>query len=59
MRILRSGERREWTGWVGFTPANLPYGLLGFSGFLQFFTATFRGDRDEVELTVNSLYAGI
>jgi hypothetical protein len=32
--------------------------LLGFAGFLQFFTATFRGDREEVELAVNVLYPG-
>lgn len=32
--------------------------LLGFGGFLQFFTATFRGDHEEVELAVNSLYPG-
>ena len=38
--------------------ANLQSPLLGFAGFLQFFTATFRGDREEIELTVNSLYPG-
>jgi hypothetical protein len=32
--------------------------LYGFAGFLQFFTAKFEGDREEVELTVNSLYPG-
>jgi hypothetical protein len=32
--------------------------ILGFAGFLQYFTATFIGDREEVELTVNSLYPG-
>jgi hypothetical protein len=28
----------------------------GFAGFFQFFTATFDGDREHVELTVNALY---
>jgi hypothetical protein len=31
------------------------YSILG-GGCLQFFTATFRGDREEVELAVNSFY---
>lgn len=51
-------ERREWLAWVGFTPAPLPYSLLGFAGCLQFFAALFRGDREEVELTINSFYSG-
>jgi hypothetical protein len=32
--------------------------MVGFAGFLQFFTATFHGDREEVELTVNMAYPG-
>jgi hypothetical protein len=51
-------ERREWPAWVGFTSAPLPYPLLGFAGCLQFFTATSRGDLEEVEPTANSLYPG-
>ena len=35
-----------------------PRPLIGFAGFLQFFTATFHGDREQVELTVNALYPG-
>jgi predicted aspartyl protease len=58
LRIARSGEQREWTARVGFTAAPLHQPLLGFPGFLEYFTATFHGDREEVELTVNSLYAG-
>lgn len=58
LRITDGVEYREWPAWVGFTPARLNIPLLGFAGFLQFFTATFRGDREEVELTVNSLYPG-
>jgi hypothetical protein len=57
LRITNGVERREWPAWVGFTPA-IHRPLLGFAGFLQFFTATFRGDREEVELTVNSFYPG-
>jgi hypothetical protein len=58
LRVVGNGERREWTAWVGFTPQPLHRALLGFAGFLQFFTATFHGGREEVELAVNSLYPG-
>ena len=58
LRIAGNGERREWTARIGFTAAPLHQPLLGFAGFLEYFTATFHGDREEVELTVNSLYAG-
>jgi hypothetical protein len=58
LRMTDGKEQREWPAWVGFTPAKLLSPLLGFAGFLQFFTATFRGDREQVELAVNSLYPG-
>lgn len=58
LRIADNFERREWTAWVAFTSTPLPRALLGFGGFLQLYTATFRGDREEVELAVNSLYPG-
>ena len=58
LRITDGKEQREWPAWVGFTPAKLNYPLLGFAGFLQFFTTTFHGDREQVELMVNSLYPG-
>ncbi|MGH7171371.1 MAG: aspartyl protease family protein [Gemmataceae bacterium] len=58
LRITDGVEQREWPAWVGFTPAPLNQPLLGFAGFLQFFTATFHGDREQVELTINSLYPG-
>jgi predicted aspartyl protease len=58
LRMTDGREQREWPAWVGFTPVQLQSPLLGFAGFLQFFTTTFRGDREEVELTVNSFYPG-
>lgn len=58
LRMTDGKEQREWPAWVAFTPAHLQSPLLGFAGFLQFFTATFRGDREVVELTVNSFYPG-
>ena len=58
LHITDGVEQREWPAWVGFTPAPLNHPLLGFASFLQFFTATFHGDREQVELAVNSLYPG-
>jgi hypothetical protein len=50
-------EYHEWPAWVGFVKG-LRRPLLGFGGFLQFFTATFHGDDEFVELAVNRLYPG-
>jgi hypothetical protein len=58
LRLTDGTEFREWCGWIGFTPGPLRRHLLGFAGCLQFFTATYHGDREEVELAVNSLYRG-
>jgi hypothetical protein len=58
LRISDGVEQREWQAWVGFTPLRSPHGLLGFAGFLQFLTATFHGDDEEVQLTVNRNYSG-
>lgn len=58
LRLTDGKERREWPAWVGFTLAPMLYPMLGFAGCLQFFTSVFHGDREEVELTVNSLYPG-
>lgn len=57
-RLTDGRERREWVATIGFTPTRLVYPVLGFAGFLQFFTATFFGDREEVELSVNGSYPG-
>ncbi len=40
------------------SPLPTCFTLVGFAGCLQFFTATFRGDVEEVELAVNRLYRG-
>jgi hypothetical protein len=58
LRITDGQEMREWEAWIGFTPARLRYPILGFAGCLQFFTATFHGDQEEVTLAVNALYSG-
>jgi hypothetical protein len=56
LRVTDGVEFREWPATVGFVAGSPIRPLLGFAGFLQFFTATFHGDREEVELTVNSLF---
>lgn len=58
LRIADNQERREWRAWVSFAPVVRRYALLGYAGFLQYFTATFHGDREGVELTVNGIYPG-
>ena len=58
LRLTDGQEFREWPAIISFTPARLIYPLLGFAGCLRYFWAHFMGDREEVELTVNSLYPG-
>ncbi len=58
LRIADNQEQREWKAEVGFTSARLRQPLLGYAGVLQFFTATFHGDREELELAVNATYPG-
>src|SRR5581483_9260513 len=58
LRMTDGIEFREWSAWVGFTATALKRPILGFAGCLQFFDATFRGEREEVELVTNSHYPG-
>lgn len=58
LRLADANEARERVGWVGFSQAPLWRPLLGHVGVLEFFTATFHGDREIVELTINGKYQG-
>ena len=58
LRIADNNEQREWPAVVAFTPLQNQMPLLGFAGFLQYFTACFHGDLELVELTTNALYPG-
>jgi hypothetical protein len=58
LRITDGTEFRAWPACVGFVGGGSRSALLGHAGFLQYFTTTFYGDREEVELTVNSTYPG-
>jgi hypothetical protein len=51
-------ETYEWTATVGFTAGRLPYALLGYAGFLQFFDAEFRGADRAVILAPNRSFPG-
>jgi hypothetical protein len=58
LQLSDGHEQLEWPAWVAFAPLKMPRALLGFAGCLQFFTAAFLGDLEEVELEPNSLYPG-
>jgi hypothetical protein len=58
LRLTDGREFCEWPALVGFTSAPMRRPLLGFAGCLQFFDATFRGSREEVELVTNPLFTG-
>jgi predicted aspartyl protease len=58
LRLSDGVEVREWPARVGFATAPLKRPLLGFAGFFQFFTATFDGAGEQVELAANALYPG-
>ena len=58
LRIAGSHEQHEWSAVVGFAPLARRTAMLGFAGFLQYFTACFHGDLEFVELTTNALYPG-
>ncbi|MFO0847241.1 MAG: aspartyl protease family protein [Gemmataceae bacterium] len=53
LRLTDGIEYREWPAWVAFTPAR-----LRFAGCLQFFTAAFDGEREQVTLAVTARYPG-
>lgn len=48
----------RWSASVGFSPAPIPYALLGIRGCLQFFDVTFCGKDLAVEFTINSSFHG-
>ena len=58
LRFTDGKEFREWPARVGFTAAPLKRPLLGYAGFLQFFTATFDGAGERVELAANPHHPG-
>src|SRR5262249_10300953 len=58
LRLATATEQREWPATGAFTRSPLRFPLLCFAGVLQYFDAEFRGQREEVELEINSLSPG-
>lgn len=50
LELSSSGIVYRWPAIVGFCSAPLPYPLLGSTGFLQYFNATFHGADQVLEL---------
>lgn len=58
LRVTDGLEACKWEAIVGFIDTPVPWPLLGFAGFLQFFDADLRGSAQEVILTPNSSFPG-
>lgn len=58
LRLSDGTEFREWLALVGFTAARRTRVLFGNAQGLEYFTATFIGDRHEAMLEVNGNYPG-
>jgi len=58
LRLTDGVEFREWPARVGFTSYPLRRALRGYAGALQFFDVTFRGERELIEIDINSKYPG-
>jgi hypothetical protein len=53
-----TGATWRWPAVVGFSPAPMPYPILGNCGCLQFFDPTFRGEDRMLEIEANRSYPG-
>ena len=58
LRITDGQETYQWPTLVAFAPIALRRALLGYTGFLQFFDADFRGADCEGTLTPNRSFPG-
>jgi hypothetical protein len=58
LRLSDGTEHAEWSALVGFAPIHMRRGLLGRTGFHQFFDVTYRGEAREVVLTPNGSLGG-
>jgi hypothetical protein len=57
LELAQGAERYRWSSTVAFLESdelNDEVSLLGFLGFLEFFTATFDSESYEINLTANS-----
>ena len=58
LQLTGNGSVWRWPALVGFSPAPLPYVLLGHFGFLQYMDAAFLGEQLVLELEPNVAYPG-
>jgi predicted aspartyl protease len=56
LQLTDGNEIHTWQAWVAFTSTPLRTPLLGISGLLRFFEATFQGDCEQVVLEPNALF---
>jgi hypothetical protein len=58
VRFTTTTASCRWPAVVGFSSAPIKYPLLGITGCLEFFDATFRGEDHVVELVPNGSFPG-
>jgi hypothetical protein len=58
LEIASTQEILRWPAIIGFTSAPLPYPLLGMTGFLEYFDASFLGEDNALELKPNGAFPG-
>lgn len=58
LELADNGETWRWPALVGFSPAPLPYALLGSFGCLQYMDTTFLGAQLALKLEMNAAYPG-
>lgn len=58
LRITDGTDFASWEAMNGFSSMTMKHPLLGYAGFMQYFTVTFRGADEVVELERNRLYPG-
>jgi hypothetical protein len=59
LRLFSGADCCEWPAWIAFADASINRPLLGFAGCLEFFTTTYYGDRELVEMCPNDRFPGV
>jgi predicted aspartyl protease len=59
LQLTDGNEIHTWPVWVAFTSTPLRTPLLGISGLLRYFEATFQGDFQQVVLEPNTLFPSV
>ncbi len=59
LRLFSGAECCEWPAWIAFADIAMNRPLLGFAGCLEFFTTTYHGDRELIEMLPNGRFPGV